>query len=98
MKTRGNSCATAAAMATTALMFAPPVVFSALFAALSGGHSTSPPSMLDTEMMRMLEVSDALSEKVSLDSVTLLGLHFTSLQVEKAAAVLQAHQGKNEKK
>ena len=54
MKTCGNSDATAAAMAATARKFAPPVVFSALFAALSGGHSTSPPSMLETEMMRIV--------------------------------------------
>ena len=50
-----------------------------------------------TEMMWMLEDHNALSEKVSLDSVTLLDL-YTSLQVQKAVSVLQDHQGKNEKK
>ena len=50
-----------------------------------------------TELMWMLEDQNALTEKVSLDSVTLLGL-YTSLQVEEAVSVLQAYQRRNEKK
>ena len=49
-----------------------------------------------TELMWMLEDTNALTEKVSLDSVTLLGL-YTSLQVEEAVSVLQAYQRRNEK-
>ena len=50
-----------------------------------------------TELMWMLEDQNALTEKVSLDSVNLLNL-YTSLQVEKALSVVQAHQGKTEEK
>ena len=50
-----------------------------------------------TELMWMLEDTNALTEKVSLDSVTLLGL-YTSLKVEEAVSVLQAYQRKTEEK
>ena len=50
-----------------------------------------------TELMWMLEDTNALTEKVSLDSVTLLGL-YTSLKVEEAVSVLQAYKRKTEEK
>ena len=52
----------------------------------------------NAELLHMLEDHNSLKGKVSLDiDVSLVRPH-TSLQVEEAVAVLQAHQGKNEKK